>query len=117
MGYYPRTDMFTNTVGMILEIAIPGLSVSDIKLEFSDGKLILSGRNKERDQHAVYSYKELSTGFFSRTYIINTRVFDTSKITSKVINGLLTINIPYKDKNNSNKVNVINIIGEENNGN
>ena len=117
MGYYPRTDVYTNNFGMVFEIAIPGLSVKDIKLEFSDGKLILSGTNKERDQHSVYAYKELSTGFFSRVYVVNTKIFDTSKITSKVINGLLTINIPYKDKNNSNKVNVINIIGEENNGN
>ena len=113
MSFYPRTDMLQNENGMVICAALPGLSIEDIKLEFSGTNLQISGRHKERDQYARYSFKELYTGFFNRTYIINTKTFDVSKITSKITNGLLTVNIPYKNKSVSKQVEQIIIEGSE----
>jgi HSP20 family molecular chaperone IbpA len=117
MSFYPRTDISQDNDGMLIELALPGLSNNDVKLEFSGTKLKISGRHKERDQYAKYTSKELFTGFFIRTYIINTKIFDVTNISSKIINGLLSINIPYKNKNVINKVESITIKEENTHGN
>ena len=109
MGFYPRTDIFNDVYGVNFHISIPGLNAENVKLEFSGSNLMVSGRHFERDSYAKYISKELYTGFFSRTYIINTAKFDITKIESKMINGLLQIKIPYKNNTNIKKIETINI--------
>jgi HSP20 family protein len=109
MSYYPRTDIYQNDDGLVIEAAIPGLSVENVKLEFVNTTLIISGEHKERNQHARYTSKELFTGYFSRSYIINTKIFNVEKIVTKVFNGFLRVVIPYIQVKHSNEVRVINI--------
>lgn len=109
MGHYPRTDMSIDDQGLLIEMAIPGLSISDITLELVNNFLVISAQMGERNQHARYIEKELYTGYFIRKYPINPAQFDTTKIVSKAINGFLTVRIPYKSNINTNRIKVLNI--------
>jgi HSP20 family molecular chaperone IbpA len=102
MGYYPRTDMSIDSEGLLIEISVPGLNATDVKLELVNNNLTISGTNKQRNQYARYIEKELCAGFFSRSYNINTNLFDISSIVSQGTNGLLTIRIPHKNKSINN---------------
>lgn len=107
--YYPRTDMSTDDLGLLIEVAIPGLSTENIALELVENTVIISGAHKERGLHSRYLHKELYTGHFYRRYPINGKIYDVTAITSKVVNGLLTVRIPYKVVNNSNRIKELNI--------
>ena len=109
MGYYPRTDISYNENGLLIEVAIPGLNVEHVKLEFTNSILLVLGEHKERNQHSKYTSKELYTGYFCREYIINTKIFNVNTIISKMVNGLLTITIPYKDSPHVSEVKTISI--------
>jgi HSP20 family protein len=117
MGYFPRTDVSQNNDGMLIEAAVPGLSLKDVTLELVDNIIVISGRHAERNQYSRYNSKELYTGYFSRRFVVNAAQFDLGKITSKIVNGLLTIHIPLKNTMNTNKIQSINIQEEDSNGN
>ncbi len=116
MGYYPRTDISQDDSGLTFELAIPGLSLSDITLELVGNNLVITGTNKERNQHARYSSKELYTGYFTRQYVINPNQFDISTITSKMTNGFLVIKIPFKDVLNINRIKTLTIQEDQSDG-
>ena len=107
--YYPRTDISTDDIGLLIEVAIPGLSIEDITLELVESTVVIAGAHKTRALHSRYLSKELYTGHFYRRYPINNKLYDTSAITSEVVNGFLTVRIPYKVVNNSNRITTINI--------
>jgi len=109
MGYYPRTDVSIDDQGLLIEMAVPGLNMSDITLELVNNSLVVSARMSERNQHARYIEKELYTGYFTRQYSINPTQFDTSKIVSKVVNGFLTVKVPYKSNINTNRIKTLDI--------
>lgn len=116
MGYYPRSDVSQDDNGLLIEMTVPGLSMTDIVLELVGNNLIVSGRNEERNQHARYFNKELYTGYFTRNYTINTKLFDVTQISSKLSNGFLVIRIPHKNTSSINKIQTINIQEEKQNG-
>jgi len=117
MGYYPRTDVYSDGYGLVLKIALPGFDSNNVQLAWSGSNLVVSGRHEERNSYARYSCKELYTGFFNRQYIINTSKFDLSKIKTNMNNGLLTVTIPYKNVPTGPQVKTININNKEVNNN
>lgn len=114
MGYYPRTDMSQDDHGLLIEVALPELSITDISLESINSTIVVSGRHKERNKYGKYMLKELYTGHFSRTYVVNSKVFDMTKINSKMFNGFLVIRIPYKESKYVPTVVTLNIEEKQN---
>lgn len=96
----PSVNIMENDEGFEVEMAAPGLSKKDFKIELNNDQLTISSEKKKEsesrdDQH--FSRKEFSYQSFSRTfYIPNTAEAD--KIHARYDNGILKVSIPKKDE-------------------
>jgi HSP20 family protein len=96
---YPRLDVYDDGVSLILEASIPGLTKSDVRVDWQNGELCICGDsvvNKERRMEN-YIHKELHKSTFCRSLKVDEHKFDIEKIDASVENGLLKVIIPRKD--------------------
>ena len=65
-GDFPAVDILETNDSLKIEIEVPGLEKSDIKLEISGDTLILEGikRDCEKDQRSNYICMERRFGYF-----------------------------------------------------
>jgi HSP20 family protein len=83
----------------VLRVDLPGIRKEDIKLEVSDNILTISGERKEEkeEKEAQYYRREIVYGSFHRSIQLPPSV-DPEKITAKLENGVLTVEIPKTEK-------------------
>ncbi|MBK9731132.1 MAG: Hsp20/alpha crystallin family protein [Chitinophagaceae bacterium] len=84
-----------------VEVAAPGMSKKDFKVELDGNSLTISSeRSSEKVEHEDerYSRKEFSYQSFQRTFSLQKEVMDTDKIQAKYENGLLHLLIPKKEE-------------------
>jgi HSP20 family protein len=81
-----------------LELAVPGMDKKDIKVEFQNGILKISGERKEEKKEEKKNYKrrEFSYDKFSRSFTMPDNSLP-DKIDAKYENGVLNITIPKKE--------------------
>ncbi|MBL6449353.1 Hsp20/alpha crystallin family protein [Fulvivirga sp. 29W222] len=77
----------------IFEIAIPGFNKDEINLEVKNDALYISAKKKGDSDKANYVKKEVPTQIFSRVVDIKPNI-DQSKISARLINGILRLEIP-----------------------
>lgn len=89
----PATNVRQQGDTIIFEIAIPGFSKDEIDLEVKHDALYVSAQKKESNDDAVYVKKEVPTQMFTRVIDLKPNI-DQSKISAKLINGILKLEIP-----------------------
>ena len=84
-----------------VEVAAPGMSKNDFKVELDGNELTISfertSKNEENDNER-YARKEFSYQSFQRTFTLQKDVVDIDKIQAKYENGLLHLLIPKKEE-------------------
>jgi len=94
-SFTPSVDVVVKKTSYQILADLPGLKQKDIKVEVKNGCLTISGEKKygkiEEDKH--YYRKEISSGYFSRSFNIDGLV-DVDKIVAKYQNGQLLLNLP-----------------------
>jgi len=84
-----------------VEVAAPGMSKNDFKVELDGNVLTISSertsKNEENDNER-YARKEFSYQSFQRTFTLQKDVVDIDKIQAKYENGLLHLLIPKKEE-------------------
>lgn len=82
-----------------IEVAAPGLSKSDFKINIENNVLNISSEkeesNEENDER--YMRREFSYTSFNRSFSLPQTV-DSEKVSAKHENGVLTISIPKKEE-------------------
>ena len=78
---------------------LPGVKKEDVKLDFKDGLLTLSGEKKHEKEEKEENYwrTERSYGSFSRTFRLPEDV-KPEDIKAKFDNGVLALDIPKEEK-------------------
>jgi HSP20 family protein len=98
-SFVPKVDILENEKGYEVNLAVPGLSKDDFKIDLNDNFLTISGERKfskekkENNLHVV----ETQYGNFSRSFSLPENV-DASKIQANYNNGILEIFIPKDEK-------------------
>ncbi len=92
---YPKTDVYTTKNEVVLELAVPGLTRDNLKVEYSDGMLTVSGDKREAVQGTNHR-KELHRSSFKRSWSLN-EVHDVDNISSTLENGILKVIVPFKE--------------------
>ena len=84
-----------------VEVAAPGMSKKDFKIEL-DGNALTKKKKKtnrqEDKEDEKYTRKEFSYQSFYRTFTLPKEVVDVDKIEAKYDNGLLHLLIPKKEE-------------------
>ncbi len=96
-------DVVKNKDSYTVYATVPGVNKEDVNISFAESKLTISVNEKKEEEtkeDVKYILSERIKGFSPRTiYLKNV---DESKITAKYNNGVLEINVPFKEKKVSN---------------
>ncbi|MGY2130631.1 Hsp20/alpha crystallin family protein [Hymenobacter sp. HD11105] len=98
-SFSPQVDAYETERGYQIEAALPGIKREDIKVDFHQGRLTISGerqfKNEQNDRR--YHLVESSFGSFQRSFQLPDTV-DPSQIEASFEDGVLRVMVP-KDTN------------------
>jgi len=97
----PAVNIKETTEHYEVEVAAPGMSKKDFKLELDGNVLTISSERqnqREENENERYTLREFSYQSFHRTFTLQKDVLDVEKIGAKYENGLLHLVIPKKEE-------------------
>jgi HSP20 family protein len=94
----PATNIFENDENFLIDMALPGYSKEDFKINLEQSILTISSEKEEtKDETLKVSRKEFGNGSFSRAFTIPKSV-DTETIRAEYENGILRVFLPKKEE-------------------
>lgn len=92
-SWYPATDVMETKDDYVFKLEVPGLSKDDIKVEFNNNILSISGEKKKDDYKDEQCHRvESFSGSFSRSFTLPKNT-DGEKIAAKMKDGILELRI------------------------
>lgn len=105
---YPKVDVTDHPDKIVIEAEIPGLTKEDVSVDLEQRVLTISGGKRDTvvDENARYIRKELKRSSFKRSFKLgdNMKVKD---IEADFNNGLLSITVPKREKDEPRKVKIL----------
>lgn len=92
----PAVDIYETEEGYLLEADMPGVTRDGLEIYLDQNELTLVGRKASRDRGNA-RYHESSGGDYRRVFELNPEI-DTEKITARVENGVLTLNLAKREQ-------------------
>ncbi|HET6245217.1 MAG: Hsp20/alpha crystallin family protein [Bacteroidetes bacterium] len=99
-GFVPGVNISEDNENFFVEVAVPGYTKEDIKVEMNNHILTISAEKKEEEVMEVektFTRREFSYGSFSRTLALPETVRE-EKIKAKYENGILRFVLPKKEE-------------------
>lgn len=95
---YPKLNMVDKDNVLTIQASVPGLTDKEISVEWCEGVLAIKGNsiNDKEVKNEDYILRELHKSSFCRTIPLLEDSYDINKVSAKVENGLLTVNVPKK---------------------
>lgn len=95
----PLTDIMENQDDYVLKLDLPGVDKKDVKLNYSNGQLQISGERKEEkeEKDTTFHRMERSYGKYYRSFKLPEKIVE-DKISAKFDNGSLTVTIPKAEE-------------------
>ncbi len=78
-----------------IELALPGISKKDVKINIEKDILSISKEYKEENENENYSFREFNFASFERSFRLPDTI-DRERIEAKMVNGILSIRLPKK---------------------
>ena len=97
----PSTNVKETDSEYIVEMAAPGMKKEDFQVEINNDVLTIKSEQKIENQDQKednYTRREFSYQSFQRSFTINNRVVDDSKIKANYNEGILRLVIPKKEE-------------------
>ncbi|MBX9852262.1 MAG: Hsp20/alpha crystallin family protein [Cytophagaceae bacterium] len=99
LKFLPGADIVEGEKNYEIHLAIPGMNKEDIRIEFQDGKLTISGERKfeKEEQGKKYYTVETQYGAFQRSFYLPDNI-NLEAIDASYEAGILKLNIPKDEK-------------------
>jgi HSP20 family protein len=83
-----------------IEVAAPGLSKNDFKINLDNNQLVISSEHKDekKEENENYTRKEFSYQSFQRSFTVDQALVDGEKINAKYADGILNIVLPKREE-------------------
>ncbi len=96
----PAVNVKETNDEFIIELAAPGMSKKDFKINFNNNILTISSemeseKNEKKDN---YTRKEFSYQSFQRSFTVPENIVNGEKIAAKYNNGILNIILPKREE-------------------
>lgn len=103
-GWNPNVDLFENPNEWIVLAEVPGVSKKDLKINFENGVLTLSGeRNNDSEQD--FQLKETESGSFCRGFAFPSDI-DPELIKAELKDGILEVKVPKPEESKPKEIKV-----------
>jgi HSP20 family protein len=96
----PSVNIRETNDNFIVEMAAPGMTKNDFKIELDGNLLTISSEKEDRNEMRdgeKYTRQEFSYQSFQRSFQLPKDVVDSDKIQAKYENGVLNLVIPKKE--------------------
>tara|TARA_B100000686_G_C16205214_1_gene672593 strand:+ start:147 stop:596 length:450 start_codon:yes stop_codon:yes gene_type:complete len=103
----PKVNVTENENFFHLEAATPGMQDKDINIEVHNDVLTIKGHKKDESDTKKENYhiREFSSQNFERSFKLSDRI-DTDKVTAKIDNGVLRVDLPKHEQTKPQKIEV-----------
>jgi HSP20 family protein len=106
MEYFtPPVDLHQDSDGYILEVEMPGVNKQGVEITVQDGKLILGGHRGSTGEFGRSVYRERKLGEYRRVFDLDPSI-DSTKISARMEQGLLTVHLPKVETVKPHKITV-----------
>ncbi len=97
--YTPEVNIAETDNGYEFSIDVPGIRPEDVKVEYHDGQLTISGERKEEKEEKGKTFHRTETtyGSFQRSFTLPGAI-DDAKIAAVAAHGVLTVTLPKSQK-------------------
>lgn len=98
-GWSPAADISEDDDNFYLVIDLPGISKDDVKINFNDGELVISGerKNEFKEESKKFHRMERSFGKYNRAFRLPEQII-VEKIKADFESGQLKITIPKAEE-------------------
>lgn len=98
-NWVPSVNISETNNDFKIDVAVPGLTKEDFKIEIDNDVLSITGERKEetKDENTRYTRREFSYGAFKRSFNLP-ETAEGEGINAHFENGILAITIPKKDE-------------------
>ena len=104
--WMPPMDLIESGSEFVLRADLPGLSEDDVKIEFEDSTLTISGERKpEPESGDGYLRVERATGTFQRSLTLPKGV-DPEAVTASFDRGVLEVHIPKPEQRKPRRIEI-----------
>ena len=105
--WMPAMDLVETPEHFVLRADLPGMTQDDVKIEFDDGTLTVSGERKaeHESKNEGYYRVERAFGSFSRSLTLPQGV-DAEAVTANFENGVLEVRIPKPEERKPRRIEI-----------
>lgn len=101
----PPVNIFESANGYVLEAEIPGVAKDGLEITLDGNELTIIGHRQDEAVNAQLVYRETRQADYRRTFELDPAI-DTTKISAKVEQGVLTLQLPKQEKVKPRKINI-----------
>jgi len=96
----PAVNIRENNDSFLIEVAAPGLSKENFKLNLDRNRLVISSEQKteKNENDKKYSRREFSYQSFERSFTLPEGSVDNDKISAKYTDGILLVTLPKREE-------------------
>jgi HSP20 family protein len=105
--WVPSMDLVETDEHFVLRADLPGMSQDDIKIEFEDGTLTVSGERKAEHEEGREGYYRVERAFgtFSRSLTLP-RGIDAGAVSANFDRGVLEVRIPKPEERKPRRIEI-----------
>src|SRR5580765_7620198 len=101
----PEVNIFENKDGYVLEAEMPGVNKEGLEITLEGNELTLVGRRHADAQPGEALFRESAARDYRRVFELDPAI-DTTKVSAKVEQGVLTLTLPKSEKVKPRKIKV-----------
>lgn len=97
----PAVNVKENDNEFLIEVAAPGMSKNDFKIEYDNGRLTISSEHKDKKEQKEgekVTRREFSYQSFQRSFTVSETAVDAEKIKASYSEGILFIALPKREE-------------------
>jgi len=101
----PEVNIFENKDGYVLEAEMPGVNKEGLEITLEGNELTIVGRRHAEAQPGEALFRESAALDYRRVFELDPAI-DTTKVSAKVEQGVLTLTLPKSEKVKPRKIKV-----------
>jgi HSP20 family protein len=101
----PRVNIVERKESYLLEAEMPGVSKEGLEISIENNELIIHGKRSEQDVPGTPVYRESRPLHYRRVFDLDPSI-DASRITARIEQGLLTIDLPKAEAVKPRKIEI-----------
>ena len=93
----PVANILETADGYVLEAEMPGVKKEGLEVTVENGELVIVGRRGDREQAGTAVYRESRSLDYRRVFDLDPSI-DTTRVTAKIDQGILTLTLPKAEE-------------------